>query len=84
MCGASSGGPVADTASTRSDGGVIAVTSLEHTARVTSKHPSGARLSEIADVVIDNSGTLDETRRQVEREWQRLTRFPREVLVVGR
>ncbi|MEO7448058.1 MAG: SIS domain-containing protein [Humibacillus sp.] len=34
--------------------GVIAVTSLEHTARVTPKHPSGLRLSEIADVVIDN------------------------------
>lgn len=33
---------------------VIAVTSLEHTARVTPIHPSGKRLSEIADVVIDN------------------------------
>ncbi len=33
---------------------VIAVTSLEHTAGVTSKHPSGQRLSEVADVVLDN------------------------------
>jgi uncharacterized phosphosugar-binding protein len=33
---------------------VIAVTSLEHTAQVQPKHPSGLRLSEIADVVIDN------------------------------
>ena len=33
---------------------VIAMTSLEHTARVTPTHPSGKRLSEIADVVIDN------------------------------
>jgi uncharacterized phosphosugar-binding protein len=33
---------------------VIAVTSLQHTARVQPKHPSGRRLSEIADVVIDN------------------------------
>jgi uncharacterized phosphosugar-binding protein len=33
---------------------VIAVTSLEHTAQVQPKHPSGRRLSEIADVVIDN------------------------------
>jgi uncharacterized phosphosugar-binding protein len=33
---------------------VIAVTSLEHTAQVRPKHPSGMRLSEIADVVIDN------------------------------
>ena len=36
------------------DHDVIAVTSLEHTARVRPKHPSGRRLSEIADVVIDN------------------------------
>jgi len=33
---------------------VIAVTSLEHTAQVAPKHPSGQRLSEVADVVIDN------------------------------
>ncbi|MEJ1088856.1 SIS domain-containing protein [Microbacterium sp. Mu-80] len=33
---------------------VIAVTSLEHTVRVEPKHPSGKRLSEVADVVIDN------------------------------
>jgi uncharacterized phosphosugar-binding protein len=33
---------------------VIAVTSLEHTAQVRPKHPSGLRLSEVADVVIDN------------------------------
>jgi uncharacterized phosphosugar-binding protein len=33
---------------------VIAVTSLEHTAQVKPKHSSGLRLSEIADVVIDN------------------------------
>ncbi len=33
---------------------VIAVTSLEHTRAVTPKHSSGKRLSEIADVVIDN------------------------------
>jgi uncharacterized phosphosugar-binding protein len=33
---------------------VIAVTSLEHTAQVAPKHPSGLRLSEVADVVIDN------------------------------
>jgi uncharacterized phosphosugar-binding protein len=33
---------------------VIAVTSLQHTAQVQPKHPSGRRLAEIADVVIDN------------------------------
>ena len=41
--------------------GVIAITSLEHTAQVTSKHPSGARLSEIADVVIDNLAPYGDT-----------------------
>jgi len=33
---------------------VIAVTSLEHTARVQPRHPSGQRLADVADVVIDN------------------------------
>lgn len=33
---------------------VIAVTSLQHTTEVQPKHPSGRRLSEVADVVIDN------------------------------
>jgi uncharacterized phosphosugar-binding protein len=33
---------------------VIAVTSLEHTNAVAPKHPSGKRLAEIADIVIDN------------------------------
>ncbi|MEO6511530.1 MAG: SIS domain-containing protein [Nocardioides sp.] len=41
--------------------GVIAVTSLEHTARVTPKHPSGSRLSEVADVVIDNLAPYGDT-----------------------
>lgn len=40
---------------------VIAVTSLEHTARVEPKHPSGKRLSEIADVVIDNLAPYGDT-----------------------
>jgi uncharacterized phosphosugar-binding protein len=33
---------------------VIAVTSLEHTMAVQPKHPSGQRLRDVADVVIDN------------------------------
>ncbi|MDG4791737.1 SIS domain-containing protein [Micromonospora sp. WMMD1102] len=33
---------------------VIAVTSLEHSNAVQPKHPSGKRLSEVADVVLDN------------------------------
>jgi uncharacterized phosphosugar-binding protein len=33
---------------------LIAVTSLEHTASVESRHPSGRRLRDLADVVLDN------------------------------
>lgn len=33
---------------------VIAITSLEHSTHIESRHPSGARLFELADVVIDN------------------------------
>lgn len=33
---------------------VIAVTSIDHSSRVVSKHPSGKRLFEVADVAIDN------------------------------
>jgi uncharacterized phosphosugar-binding protein len=33
---------------------LIAVTSLDHTMKVTSKHPSGKRLKDFADVTIDN------------------------------
>jgi uncharacterized phosphosugar-binding protein len=33
---------------------LIAITSLAHTSRVTSRHPSGLRLFELADVVLDN------------------------------
>ncbi|ACQ82238.1 conserved hypothetical protein [Beutenbergia cavernae DSM 12333] len=40
---------------------VIAVTSLEHTGAVTPKHPSGKRLSEIADVTIDNLAPYGDT-----------------------
>ncbi len=40
---------------------VIAVTSLEHTAAVSPKHPSGKRLSEVADVVIDTLAPYGDT-----------------------
>ncbi len=33
---------------------LIAITSLEHTGRVEPRHPSGQRLAELADVVLDN------------------------------
>lgn len=45
---------------------VIAVTSLEHTARVEPKHPSGKRLSEIADVVIDNLAPFGDCTMELE------------------
>lgn len=35
---------------------VVAITSLEHSRRITSRHPSGKRLFELADVVVDNCG----------------------------
>lgn len=35
---------------------VVAVTSLDHTRHITPGHPSGQRLSDLADVVIDNCG----------------------------
>lgn len=44
---------------------VIAVTSLEHTNAVETKHPSGARLSEIADIVIDNRAPYGDTTLEV-------------------
>lgn len=44
---------------------VIAVTSLEHTNAVEPKHPSGKRLSEIADVVIDNLAPYGDSTLEV-------------------
>lgn len=44
---------------------VIAVTSLQHTNAVTPKHPSGKRLSEIADIVIDNLAPYGDTTLEV-------------------
>jgi dephospho-CoA kinase len=39
--------------------------------RIDAQPPQEEKIAN-ADVVIDNSGTLEETREQVEREWQRL------------
>jgi uncharacterized phosphosugar-binding protein len=44
---------------------VIAVTSIEHTNAVTPKHSSGKRLSEVADVVIDNRAPFGDTTLEV-------------------
>lgn len=45
---------------------VIAVTSLDHTMKVTPKHPSGKRLSEVADIVIDNLAPFGDSTMQLE------------------
>ena len=45
---------------------LIAVTSLQHTLKVTSKHPSGKRLSEVADVVIDNLAPYGDSTMELE------------------
>lgn len=34
--------------------GLVAITSVEHSSRVASRHPSGHRLGDLADVVLDN------------------------------
>jgi len=44
---------------------VIAVTSLEHTMAVEPKHPSGKRLRDIADVVIDNKAPYGDATLQL-------------------
>ena len=45
---------------------LIAVTSLDHTMKVTPKHPSGKRLAEVADVVIDNLAPFGDSTMQLE------------------
>ncbi|RYE87770.1 MAG: sugar isomerase domain-containing protein [Hyphomicrobiales bacterium] len=45
---------------------LIAVTSLDHTMKVTPKHPSGKRLSDVADVVIDNLAPFGDSTMQLE------------------
>ena len=45
---------------------LIAVTSLDHTMKVTPKHPSGKRLAEVADVVIDNLAPFGDSTMALE------------------
>ncbi len=45
---------------------LIAVTSLDHTMKVTPKHPSGKRLSEVADVTIDNLAPFGDSTMALE------------------
>jgi len=45
---------------------LIAVTSMEHTMKVMPKHPSGKRLSEVADVVIDNLAPFGDSTMELE------------------
>jgi uncharacterized phosphosugar-binding protein len=45
---------------------VIAVTSLDHTMQVQPKHPSGKRLSAVADITIDNLAPFGDSTLQLE------------------
>lgn len=44
---------------------IIAVTSLDHSTKTTSRHPSGQKLYEIADIVIDNCGPYGDALMEV-------------------
>ena len=44
---------------------MIAVTSMEHTLKVEPKHPSGKRLCDVADVVIDNKAPFGDAVLQL-------------------
>jgi dephospho-CoA kinase len=50
------------------------LTEEEARQRIEAQPPQEAKLA-LADVVIDNSSGLDETGRQVKREWDRISRF---------
>jgi uncharacterized phosphosugar-binding protein len=45
---------------------VIAVTSFDHTSKVTPKHPSGKRLKDVADVAIDNLAPFGDATMKLE------------------
>lgn len=40
---------------------VVAVTSTRHSSSITSTHPSGSRLFEVADIVVDNCGVVGDS-----------------------
>lgn len=44
--------------------GIIAVTSLSHSKSITSRHESGCRLFELADIILDNRGPLGDATIQ--------------------
>jgi uncharacterized phosphosugar-binding protein len=45
---------------------VIALTSLQHSRSQSSRHPSGKRLFEIADIVLDNCGVVGDAALEIE------------------
>ena len=53
------------------------LTEKEARQRIEAQPPQEAKLA-LADVVIDNSGNLDETWRQVKREWDKIHRVTRQ------
>ncbi|MCC6444696.1 MAG: sugar isomerase domain-containing protein [Armatimonadetes bacterium] len=59
--------PIELTLAWQAQGGiVIAMTSLEYTAQVTSAHPSGKKLCDVADIVIDNCAPFGDACLDVE------------------
>jgi uncharacterized phosphosugar-binding protein len=48
---------------------VIALTSIRHSLAFESRHPSGRRLLEVADIVLDNAGVVGDAAVEVAREW---------------
>ncbi|GAA2091841.1 sugar isomerase domain-containing protein [Microlunatus panaciterrae] len=44
---------------------LIAVTSMDHTTKIDSRHPSGQKLYQLADVVIDNGGVFGDAALQL-------------------
>lgn len=53
-------------AAKEADTHVIALTNLSYSRGVTSRHPSGKRLFEVADIVIDNHGDVGDATVQIE------------------
>ncbi len=45
---------------------VVAITSVEHSTKAASRHPSGKKLFDVADIVIDNCGVLGDATIQLQ------------------
>ncbi len=50
--------------------GLVAITSAQHSGRMTSRHPSGRKLGDIADVVLDNGAPYGDATLPAARRWR--------------